>query len=98
MRLFDPIDLRGLTLGNRIVVSPMCQYSAEHGCATDWHLIHWGQMLLSGAGMLTIEATAVTNAGRITHGCLGLYDEATERGNAGDLRHAARQAALNNSS
>ena len=79
MHLFDPMPLRGLLLRNRIVVSPMCQYSAERGCATDWHLVHWGQMLLSGAGMFTIEATAVTAGGRITHGCLGLYDDATEQ-------------------
>jgi 2,4-dienoyl-CoA reductase-like NADH-dependent reductase (Old Yellow Enzyme family) len=59
-RLFDPLTLRGVTLRNRIVVSPMCQYSAEDGCATDWHLVHWGQLVESGAGMLTIEATAVT--------------------------------------
>jgi 2,4-dienoyl-CoA reductase-like NADH-dependent reductase (Old Yellow Enzyme family) len=92
MRLFDPIELRGLALANRIVVSPMCQYSAERGCATDWHLIHWGQMLLSGAGMMTIEATAVTAPGRITHGCLGLYDDATEAALAATLGRARRQA------
>jgi 2,4-dienoyl-CoA reductase-like NADH-dependent reductase (Old Yellow Enzyme family) len=92
MHLFDPMPLRGLTLHNRIIVSPMCQYSAEDGCATDWHLIHWGQMLLSGAGMLTIEATAVTADGRITHGCLGLYDEATENALSTALARARRQA------
>ena len=92
MRLFDPIALRGLTLPNRIVVSPMCQYSAASGCATDWHLIHWGQMLLSGAGMFTIEATAVTAEGRITQGCLGLYDDATENALATALARARRQA------
>jgi len=92
MRLFDPIALRGVTLGNRIVVSPMCQYSADEGRATDWHLIHWGQMLLSGAGMLTIEATAVTAEGRITAGCLGLYDDATESALAETLARARRQA------
>ena len=78
MNLFDPIPLRGLVLGNRIVVSPMCQYSAADGCATDWHLVHWGQLLMSGAGLFTIEATAVTAEGRITPGCLGLYDDACE--------------------
>ena len=61
--LFSPIALRELTLGNRIVVSPMCQYSAIDGRATDWHLVHWGQLLMSGAGMFTIEATAVTPEG-----------------------------------
>jgi len=92
MHLFDPMPLRGLTLSNRIVVSPMCQYSAEGGCATDWHLIHWGQLLLSGAGMFTIEATAVTADGRITHGCLGLYDDATEKALYAMLARARRQA------
>jgi len=56
----------------------MCQYSAVDGCANDWHLIHWGQMLMSGAGLFTIEATAVTREGRITPGCFGLYDDACE--------------------
>jgi 2,4-dienoyl-CoA reductase-like NADH-dependent reductase (Old Yellow Enzyme family) len=92
LRLFDPIKLRGVALPNRIVVSPMCQYSAVDGCATDWHMIHWGQMLLSGAGMFTIEATAVSAEGRITPGCLGLYDDATENALAGTLARARRQA------
>jgi 2,4-dienoyl-CoA reductase-like NADH-dependent reductase (Old Yellow Enzyme family) len=92
MRLFDPIALRGLVAANRIVVSPMCQYSADNGCATDWHLIHWGQLLLSGAGMMTIEATAVTPEGRITAGCLGLFDDATEKALASTLARARRQA------
>ena len=94
MHLFDPMPLRGLALRNRIVVSPMCQYSAERGCATDWHLVHWGQMLLSGAGMFTIEATAVAAEGRITHGCLGLYDDATEEALGSTLARARRQAPL----
>ncbi|MDH5246912.1 MAG: NADH:flavin oxidoreductase/NADH oxidase [Betaproteobacteria bacterium] len=92
MHLFDPITLRGVALRNRIVVSPMCQYSADSGCATDWHLIHWGQMLLSGAGMFTIEATAVSAEGRITPGCLGLYDDATEGALGDTLARARRQA------
>ena len=78
MKLFDPLTLRALTLPNRIVVSPMCQYSAVDGRANDWHLIHWGQLLMSGAGLFTIEATAVTREGRITPGCLGLYDDGCE--------------------
>jgi 2,4-dienoyl-CoA reductase-like NADH-dependent reductase (Old Yellow Enzyme family) len=77
--LFSPFSLRGLKLANRIVVSPMCQYSAVDGRASDWHDIHWGQMLQSGAGLFTIEATAVSATGRITHGCLGLYDDACEQ-------------------
>ena len=76
--LFSPFDLRGVHLPNRIVVSPMCQYSATDGLANDWHMIHIGTMALSGAGMLFIEATAVEPAGRITPGCLGLWDDATE--------------------
>ena len=77
--LFSPFKLRKLALANRIVVSPMCQYSAVNGCAVDWHIVHWGQLLQSGAGMFTIEATAVSAIGRITHGCLGLYDDACEK-------------------
>src|SRR5436305_14636101 len=77
--LFSKFSMRDLTLANRIVVSPMCQYSATDGRATDWHTIHWGQLLESGAGMFTIEATAVSATGRITYGCLGLYDDACEQ-------------------
>ena len=76
--LFSPLKLRGLTLPNRIVVSPMCQYSAIDGSATDWHLIHWGQMAMSGAGLFIIEATATAREGRITNGCLGLYSDENE--------------------
>lgn len=76
--LFSPFALRDLTLANRIVVSPMCQYSAKDGAATAWHMIHLGNLALSGAGMLCIEATAVEPAGRITVGDLGLWDDATE--------------------
>jgi NADPH2 dehydrogenase len=76
--LFSPLSLRSLTLPNRIVVSPMCQYSAEDGRATAWHMIHLGHLALSGAGMLVLEASAVEAIGRITPGDLGLYDDATE--------------------
>ena len=76
--LFRPITMRGLTLPNRIVISPMCQYSAEDGCATDWHLIHLGHLAFSGAGLLVIEATGVEARGRISSRCLGLYNDATE--------------------
>jgi len=89
--LFDPLCLRELTLPNRIVVSPMCQYSAVDGCATDWHFVHWGQLLMSGAGLFTIEATAVTSDGRITPGCLGLYDDACEAALTRTLDRARRQ-------
>ncbi len=76
--LFTTIGLRDLTLANRIVVSPMCQYSADDGSATDWHMQHLGSLAVSGAGLVMIEATAVERAGRITHGCLGLYSDANE--------------------
>jgi NADPH2 dehydrogenase len=77
--LFSPITLRGLTLPNRIVVSPMCQYSAVNGEANAWHFTHMNTMALSGAGMFCIEATHVEPDGRITPGCLGLYNDATEQ-------------------
>jgi 2,4-dienoyl-CoA reductase-like NADH-dependent reductase (Old Yellow Enzyme family) len=76
--LFTPFKLRGLTLRNRILVSPMCQYSADNGAATAWHMIHMGSLSLSGAAMFCTEATAVEPEGRITPGCLGLWDERTE--------------------
>jgi 2,4-dienoyl-CoA reductase-like NADH-dependent reductase (Old Yellow Enzyme family) len=105
--LFTPLKMRGLTLSNRIVVSPMCQYSADQGQATAWHMVHLNTLALSGAGMLCIEATSVEAEGRITPGDLGLYDDATEaalrpvlnaiRRNTGtavvvQLAHAGRKA------
>ncbi len=92
MSLFDPFALRGLALANRIVVSPMCQYSADEGRAGDWHLAHWAQMLQSGAALFVVEATAVTRDGRITHGCLGLYDDACERAFTDVVARARRLA------
>jgi 2,4-dienoyl-CoA reductase-like NADH-dependent reductase (Old Yellow Enzyme family) len=76
--LFQPLDLGGITLPNRIIVSPMCQYSADDGCMNDWHFVHLGHLAYSGAGLLMMEATHVTREGRITHGCTGLYDEHNE--------------------
>lgn len=76
--LFTPWALGPLALRNRIVVAPMCQYSAHDGSATDWHLIHLGTLSHSGAALLILEATAVEAAGRITPGCLGLYSDANE--------------------
>jgi 2,4-dienoyl-CoA reductase-like NADH-dependent reductase (Old Yellow Enzyme family) len=76
--LLSPLRLRELELPNRIVVSPMCQYSAVDGCATDWHLVHLGQYAVSGAGLVILEATHVERRGRITHGCLGLYSDENE--------------------
>jgi 2,4-dienoyl-CoA reductase-like NADH-dependent reductase (Old Yellow Enzyme family) len=77
-QLFTPFALRGLTLPNRVVVAPMCQYSADDGSATDWHMMHLGSFAISGAGLLMIEATAVERPGRITHTCLGLYSDSNE--------------------
>jgi len=77
-KLFTPIQLGGVTLPNRIVVSPMCQYSADDGCMSDWHLMHLGSLACSGAGLLMIEATGVTREGRISHGCTGLYSDHNE--------------------
>jgi NADPH2 dehydrogenase len=76
--LFSPITLRGLHLANRIMVAPMCQYSSRDGEANDWHFTHINSLALSGAAMFCIEATAVEAIGRITHGCLGLWNDATE--------------------
>lgn len=88
--LFSTTQLGKLTLDNRIVIAPMCQYSAEDGKASAWHRIHLGQLALSGAGLLIIEATAVEAAGRISPGDLGLWDDATEAALASvlqDIRH-----------
>ena len=71
--LFQPISLGGLHLDNRIVIAPMCQYSADEGLATDWHMMHLGHLAVSGAGVLIIEATAVTAEGRISASDLGLW-------------------------
>lgn len=77
-KLFSPIKVGPLHLKNRIVIAPMCQYSADEGQMTDWHMMHLGNLALSGAGVLTIEATAVTPEGRITYGDVGLYSDACE--------------------
>jgi NADPH2 dehydrogenase len=76
--LFSPIQLRNLALPNRIMVAPMCQYSADNGEANDWHFTHINSLALSGAAMFCIEATHVEAIGRITPGCLGLWNDATE--------------------
>lgn len=76
--LFSPIKLGNTDLSNRIVVAPMCQYSAIDGNATDWHVMHLGSMAMSGAGLVILEATAVEPEGRITPGCLGLWNEDNE--------------------
>lgn len=77
-KLFSPISVGPLRLENRIIIAPMCQYSAEDGQMTDWHLMHLGQMAMSGAGLLIIEASSVSPEGRISWADVGLYDDATE--------------------
>jgi 2,4-dienoyl-CoA reductase-like NADH-dependent reductase (Old Yellow Enzyme family) len=77
-QLFQPLQIGPLHLANRIIVAPMCQYSASEGSASDWHLVHLGHLALSGAGMLIVEATAVSPEGRITAADLGLYSDANE--------------------
>lgn len=77
--LFSPLKVGPLELKNRIVIAPMCQYSAEEDQMTDWHMIHLGHLALSGAAVLTIEATAVTPEGRITYGDVGLYSDDCEK-------------------
>jgi 2,4-dienoyl-CoA reductase-like NADH-dependent reductase (Old Yellow Enzyme family) len=74
--LLTPLSLRGVTLRNRIAMSPMCQYSAEDGLANDWHFVHLGSRAAGGVGLVMVEATAVTPEGRITPGDLGLWSEA----------------------
>lgn len=77
-QLFTPVELGGVTLPNRIIVSPMCQYSAVDGSAQPWHQVHYGMLAMSGAGLLCLEATHVEREGRITQGCLGLYSDENE--------------------
>ena len=73
--LFQPLQIRSIELKNRIVVSPMCQYSSLDGFANDWHLVHLGSRAVGGAGLVFSEATAVSPEGRITHHDLGIYRE-----------------------
>jgi 2,4-dienoyl-CoA reductase-like NADH-dependent reductase (Old Yellow Enzyme family) len=89
-RLFTPFRVAGLELRNRIVIAPMCQYSADEGRATDWHVIHLGHLALSGAALLTIEATAVLPQGRISPRDLGLWSDDTETALANTLESVRR--------
>ena len=77
-KLFEPVQLGGVTLPNRVVIAPMCQYSADDGCMSDWHLAHLGSMACSGAGLFVVEKTNVAREGRITHACTGLYSDHNE--------------------
>jgi 2,4-dienoyl-CoA reductase-like NADH-dependent reductase (Old Yellow Enzyme family) len=92
--LFDPLQLGSLQLANRIVIAPMCQYSADEGSATDWHQVHLGHLALSGAGLLIVEATAVSAEGRISPDDLGLYSDANEAALARVLATVRRHSAI----
>ncbi|HJU71674.1 MAG TPA: NADH:flavin oxidoreductase/NADH oxidase [Paucimonas sp.] len=93
-QLFAPITLGNLHLANRIAIAPMCQYSADEGRATPWHLIHLGHLALSGAGILFIEATAVEPLGRISPQDLGLWSDATEEALGAVLRDIRKYASI----
>jgi NADPH2 dehydrogenase len=108
-KLFEPFTLKGVTLRNRIAVSPMCQYSAEDGLINDWHRAHLASLARGGAGLVVAEATAVSPEGRITPGCTGLWNDAQAEAFAGVVRqikaagavpgiqiaHAGRKASAN---
>lgn len=91
--LFEPLQIGNIKVPNRIAVAPMCQYMANDGCATAWHTQHLMSLAMSGAGLVMIEATAVSREGRITHGCLGLYSDANEDA-LGEILYQARRVAL----
>jgi 2,4-dienoyl-CoA reductase-like NADH-dependent reductase (Old Yellow Enzyme family) len=92
--LFQPLALRSLTLRNRIVISPMCQYSAHEGVLADWHRVHLGRFATGGAGLIFTEATAVTRQGRITHGCTGLWSDEQIAGHAAVAAFAKLHGAI----
>ncbi|MBC7520265.1 MAG: NADH:flavin oxidoreductase/NADH oxidase [Sandarakinorhabdus sp.] len=92
--LFEPLAIGDLAMPNRIVIAPMCQYSAIDGAMTDWHTIHLGHLALSGAGLLIIEATAVSPEGRISCADVGLWDDATEAAMARTLGAIRRNSAM----
>lgn len=74
-QLFSPLKLRSITLKNRIAVSPMCMYSAQNGVPNSWHMVHLGSRAVGGAGLIVVEATGVSPEGRISPGCLGLWND-----------------------
>lgn len=92
--LFQPLTLRGITARNRVVISPMCQYSAHDGHMDDWHLTHLGRFAIGGAGIVFTEATAVQKRGRITHGCPGLWTDSQIPGHARVAQFALRNGAI----
>jgi 2,4-dienoyl-CoA reductase-like NADH-dependent reductase (Old Yellow Enzyme family) len=89
-QLFAPIKLASVELDNRIVIAPMCQYSAEDGSMSDWHMTHLGMLANSGAALVIVEATGVERRGRITHGCTGLYSDANEAAMKRVIDHCRR--------
>ncbi|MYM57127.1 NADH:flavin oxidoreductase/NADH oxidase [Thalassovita mangrovi] len=92
--LFQPLTLRGITTRNRVVISPMCQYSAHDGHMEDWHLVNLGRFATGGAGIIFTEATAVQKCGRITHGCPGLWTDSQIPGHARIAQFALRNGAI----
>ena len=93
-QLFRPLTLRGVEIRNRVVISPMCQYSAHEGHMDDWHLVHLGRFAIGGAGIVFTEATAVQKCGRITHGCPGLWTDSQIPGHARVAQFALRNGAI----
>src|SRR3954468_7861199 len=91
--LFDPLRLRSLTLSNRIVVSPMCQYSSDDGFANDWHFVHLATRAVGGAALVLTEASGVTADGRISPHDLGIYDDRHVEGLARCVRFIHGQKA-----
>ena len=79
VKLFSSLQIGSVTVPNRIAIAPMCQYSAADGTVNEWHLQHWMNMAMSGSGLVMVEATGVERIGRITHGCIGLYNDLNER-------------------
>jgi 2,4-dienoyl-CoA reductase-like NADH-dependent reductase (Old Yellow Enzyme family) len=92
--LFEPVRVGSLELSNRIVIAPMCQYSAENGCMNDWHLIHLGHLSISGAALLTVEATAVLPDGRITWADVDLWNDETEMAMSSTLDRIRRWSGI----
>src|SRR6059058_289628 len=91
--LFDPLAIRDLNFANRVFVSPMCQYSSEDGFATDWHLVHLGSRAVGGAGLVIVEASAVSPEGRITPGDMGFWKDEHIEKHAQIVRFAHSQGA-----
>ena len=92
--LFQPFTMRSIQTRNRVVISPMCQYSAHEGHLDNWHLVHLGRFAIGGAGIVFTEATAVEKRGRITHGCPGLWAESQIPGHAQVAQFALQNGAI----